>query len=112
MDIREYKQLANLIRDNDTYKVYDLLALENFNISLTELYQNKSTGGHSHDNIDEVYVFIDGNGTMEIGPKTFKVKSGDLALVPKGNFHRVRNQGDKILSFWAIFEKYEGRGRV
>lgn len=112
MDIREYKQLANLIRDNDTYKVYDLLILENFNISLTELYQNKSTGGHSHDNIDEVYVFIDGNGTMEIGPKTFKVKSGDLALVPKGNFHRVRNQGDKILSFWAIFEKYEGRGRV
>lgn len=111
MDIREYKQLANLIRDNDTYKVYDLLVLENFNISLTELYQNKSTGGHSHDNTDEVYMFIDGNGAMEIGPQTFKVKSGDLMLVPKGDFHRAHNQGDKILSFWTIFEKYEGRGK-
>ena len=111
MDIRKYKQLAKLIRDNDTYKVYDLLVLENFNISLTELYQNKSTGGHSHDSADEVYMFIDGNGVMEIGPQTFKVKSGDLMLVPKGNFHKVYNQGDKILSFWAIFEKYEGRGK-
>jgi len=111
MDIRKYKQLAKLIRDNDTYKVYDLLVLENFNISLTELYRNKSTGGHSHDSADEVYMFIDGNGVMEIGPQTFKVKSGDLMLVPKGNFHKVYNQGDKILSFWAIFEKYEGRGK-
>lgn len=110
MNIREYKQLANLIRDNDVYRVYDLLILKNLNVSLTELYKNKSTGGHSHDNADEVYIFIDGNGTMEIGSQAFKVKSGDLMLVPRGNFHRVHNEGNKILSFWAIFEKYESRG--
>ncbi|MEK7162926.1 MAG: cupin domain-containing protein [Patescibacteria group bacterium] len=111
MDIIKYKQLANLIRDNETYKVYDLSELRNLNVSLTELYPLKSTAGHSHDNADEVYIFIDGDGSIEIGSQIFKIKGGDLMLVPGGDFHKVYNQGNKILSFWAIFEKYEGRGK-
>lgn len=111
MDIREYKQLANLIRDNEIYKVYDLTTLQDLNISLTELNPNKSTTGHSHDATDEVFIFIDGEGTVEVGSQTFEVKSGDLVLASRGNFHRVHNQKEKVLSFWTIFEKYKGRGK-
>ena len=111
MDIKEYKQRAKLIRNNEIYKVYDLTELKNLNVSLTELYPQKSTTGHSHKNVDEVYVFVDGEGTMEIGEKTLKVKAGDLALVPAGDFHKAHNQGEKILSFLTIFEKYKGRGK-
>lgn len=111
MDISEYKQSANLIRDNEVYKVFDLASLKHLNVSLTELYPEKSTGGHSHDNADEVYIFIEGEGTIEIGDNIFPVKTGDLILVPSGNFHKVHNKGNKNLSFWAIFEKYEGRGK-
>jgi len=111
MDIKEYKQLAKLIRDNEFYRIYDLPELKHLNISLTELYPQKSTTGHSHKDVDEVYVFIDGKGTMEVGKKTIKVKAGDLVPVKAGDFHRVHNQGEKNLSFWAIFEKYKGRGK-
>ncbi|MEK7114607.1 MAG: cupin domain-containing protein [Patescibacteria group bacterium] len=112
MDIRKYKQLAKLIRDNEVYKVYDLPGLEDIEISLTELRSHKSTIGHSHDKVDEVYIFINGGGTMEVGKKTIKVKAGDIVPVKSGAFHRVHNKGEKKLSFWAIFEKYEGRGLV
>ena len=111
MNIGEYKQLANLIRNDETYKVYDLSQLQNLNVSLTELYPQKSTSGHSHKEADEVYIFIDGVGTMEIGNRTENVKGGDLILVPQGDFHRVRNEGTSNLNFWTIFEKYEGRGK-
>ncbi len=109
MDIKEYKKRAKPIRDNEIYKVYDLPELEKLNVSLTELYPQKSTTGHSHDSSDEVYIFIDGQGIMEMGEQRLKVKNGDLILMPRGNFHRVHNQGEEILSFWAIFEKYRGR---
>lgn len=109
MDIKEYKQLAKLIRDNEFYRIYDLPELKNLNISLTELYPQKSTTGHSHKGIDEVYIFIDGEGIMEIGQQTIKIRAGDLVPVKAGDFHRVHNKEKKILSFWAIFEKYEGR---
>lgn len=111
MNIRKYKRLAKLIRDNEVYKVYDLPGLEDIETSLTELRPHKSTTGHSHDEVDEVYIFINGEGKMEVGKKTIKVKSGDIVPVKAGNFHRVHNQGKKTLSFWAIFEKYEGRGK-
>jgi len=111
MDIKEYKQLAKLIRDNEFYRIYDLPELKHLNISLTELYPQKSTTGHSHEDVDEVYIFIDGKGTMEVGKKTIKVKAGDIVPVKAGAFHRVHNKGEKKLSFWAIFEKYEGRDK-
>lgn len=109
MDINEYKQRANLIRDNEIYKVYDLPQLQNLNISLTELHPGKDTTGHAHKDADEVYIFIDGKGRLDDGEQSFEVKSGDIILVPRGNFHRAHNTGENILRFWSIFEKYEGR---
>ncbi len=112
MDIIQYKQLAKLIRDNELYKVYDLSdQLKNLTVSLTELNSQKSTTGHSHADAEEVYIFISGEGTMENGAENLKVKSGDIVLVKAGDFHRVHNPGENILSFWTIFEKYEGRGK-
>ncbi len=111
MDIIEYKQLAKLIRDNELYKVYDLPELKNLTVSLTELNPKKSTTGHSHDDAEEVYIFISGEGEMEVGGKTVKVKSGNVVLVKAGDFHRVHNKTEEILKFWTIFEKYEGRGK-
>ena len=109
MNIEQYKQQAKLLRDNETYKVYDLSDLKNLNLSLTELYSQKSTTGHSHSEADEVYIFIDGEGIIEIADKKQNAKGGDVILVPRGDFHKVYNQGNKTLSFWTVFEKYEGR---
>lgn len=109
MDIREYKKISNLIRDNDIYKVYDLPALQNLTLSLTELYEGKSTTGHSHAEADEVYIFKSGNGSIEIDKEYEKVKDGDVVLVPRGKFHKVHNEGSETLSFWSVFEKYGDR---
>lgn len=111
MEIREYKKQAKLIRDNETYKVYDLYALKDLNLSLTELNPGKETKGHSHEEADEVYVFIDGEGRIEFGEKKIPVKGGDVVPIPGGKFHKVFNKGKSILSFWSIFEKYEGRDK-
>jgi len=111
MDIEHYKQLAKLIRDNETYKVYDLPELKDLDISLTELKPQESTLGHSHKDADEVYLFIKGQGTMELGLENLSVKAGDIVPVKADDFHQVHNKGKEILSFWAIFEKYEGRGK-
>jgi len=111
MDLLQYKQLAKLIRDNELYRVYDLPQLERLNLSLTELNPQKSTTGHSHADAEEIYVFISGEGELENGPETIAVKGGDVVLVKAGDFHKVHNKGEGILSFWTIFEKYEGRDK-
>ena len=109
MDIKQYKEQAKLIKDNETYKVYDLLTLKDLNLSLTELNPGKETAGHSHNEADEVYVFIGGKGRIEVEEKRIPVKEGDVVAIPGGKFHKVFNEGERVLSFWSIFEKYEGR---
>ncbi len=110
MNIKEYKQRADLIRNNEIYKVYDLSEnLKDLVLSLTELNYQKSTTGHSHADADEVYVFIDGRGIIDVGSKTLEVQGGDVIIVPRGDFHKVHNKGEGILSFWSIFEKYGNR---
>ena len=109
MDINEYKKKASLIRDTSVYKVYDLAELKNLVLSRTELHAGQKTSGHSHEEADEVYFFTDGKGKMEIGEETMDCKQGDVFLVPRGKFHRVRNTADSDLIFWAVFEKYGER---
>jgi mannose-6-phosphate isomerase-like protein (cupin superfamily) len=111
MNIKEYKKKAELIRNNEIYRVYDLKELKDINLSLTELKTGKATTGHSHDDLDEIYIFFSGKGEMEKGKEKVKVKKGDVVLIPRKNFHKVYNKGWKTLKFWSIFEKYEGRGK-
>ncbi|MDD5099211.1 MAG: cupin domain-containing protein [Candidatus Colwellbacteria bacterium] len=108
MNLREYKKKAVLLRNTSVYRVYDLGSLKRLNLSLTELKPHQATGGHSHKSTDEVY-FFSGPGIMENGSKKEKVKAGDVALVPQGNFHKVYNKSNNLLRFWTAFVKYKGR---
>lgn len=113
MNINKYKEEATLIRNNDTYNVFDLYKLKNLSLSLTELHAHKNTSGHSHSEADEVYVFVSGKGKIDInedGVENYQnCESGDVFIIPRGAFHKVYNTSDEQLTFWSIFEKYENR---
>lgn len=106
----EFRKIAKLIRSSDVYDVYDLSYLENLVVSMTILHANKETSGHSHENAEEVYFFLEGNGEMQLGNEKFSVTKDDIVLIPKNQFHKVFNKSNSDLIFICIFEKYEGRG--
>ena len=103
----EFTKTATLIRDNDKYKVYDL-CLEKLVISMTILYDGKSTVGHSHIETEEIYLFIGGNGEIQLGDKSKEnVSARDIILIPSGVFHRVFNEGKDNLVFFCFLRKYK-----
>ncbi len=110
---REFPKRVRPIRDNDVYSVHDTSdVLKNLNASMTVLHPDKATGGHSHEKEEEVYVFFDGAGEMQLGKDRFPVGKGDIVLIPAGKFHRVFNTSGKgDLIFLCVFEKYAGRGK-
>ena len=101
-----FKDVAELVLDNERYKVYDL-KLEHLTVSITELHPGKETRGHSHENVEEVYLCLEGNGEIEVGEERMTFEKGDIITIPLGAFHRVYNKSKKVLKFMAIFEKYE-----
>lgn len=98
---------GTVVRDNEQYRLTDNRELKNLVVSRTELKARKSTNGHKHDGLEEVYIFTRGNGSMQIDDRLFAVCSGDVVIVPAGAFHKVAASVNGELQFLAIFQAYE-----
>ena len=59
--------LGLLLRSTETYDVIDNHYLDTLTISKTVLHNGKSTSGHSHDEQEEIYIFLEGTGFIRIG---------------------------------------------
>ena len=93
-----------LIKDNETYVVFDNTTLDGLVLSKTILYPEKSTTGHKHSGQEEVYHFVHGHGAIEVGETIYDVVPGSIVLIPDGEFHRVHNVSHyENLIFVCIF---------
>lgn len=94
---------GTVVKSDDRYIVKDNTLLKNLVVSSTRLNPNKSTSGHKHAGQEEVYMFLEGTGTMELDDVTHNVEAGDTVLIEDGVFHRV-HAGNEELYFVCVFD--------
>ena len=110
MKIKLDKIDSTVIKSNETYDVIDNTNLNNLIVSKTILHAGKETGGHNHSGQEEVYIFTKGYGEMVVGDNKYEVESGDVILIPDGDFHKVWNttgygiSGYGDLEFICVFD--------
>ena len=63
----------------------------------TVIYPTGTTTGHSHENMEEVYFVISGEGVMVVGDEEFPIKAGDALYVEPGEFHTTLQRGNMPL---------------
>ena len=95
---------GEIVKQDDRYTVTDNTKLNNLIVSSTMLTAHKSTTGHRHAGQEEVYVFVQGSGQMELDHKIFDVTVGDTVLIEDGVFHKVHNTTDFGLKFICVFD--------
>ena len=95
--------IGSIVKDTDTYVVKDQVC-EDMVVSSTLLYPGKKTGGHKHDDQEEVYFFIKGNGRIIIDEEyATPVQSGNVCFIEKGEHHQVLNEGNEDKYFICMF---------
>jgi mannose-6-phosphate isomerase-like protein (cupin superfamily) len=104
--IKKFPEIAELVKSNERYNLYDF-KLEHLVVSMTVLNPEQETRGHSHDNVDEIYICTSGSGKIQVGEEEFDFKEEDIVTIPSGAFHKVVNPTTEKLIFLSIFEKYE-----
>ena len=84
----------------DTYYLIDPDSSPSKNLTMghTIIYPTGKTTGHSHDDMEEVYYVLSGEGKMVIGEDEFPIKAGDAFYVPFGEFHVTYNTGIQPLA--------------
>ena len=100
---------GELIKDNEQYQLFDNKTLKNLVLSKTKLRAGQSTNGHRHAGQEEVYIFTEGHGQMELDHRIFDVEEGDIVLIEDNVFHKVHNKGPYWLEFVCVFDgkRYE-----
>jgi quercetin dioxygenase-like cupin family protein len=94
------------VRQNERYILWDNRILKNLTVSNTRLHKGMATNGHSHEGLEEVYIFTLGQGVMQVDKELIAVKAGDIVSIPAGSFHKVCAGADTALQFVAIFQAY------
>lgn len=76
----------------------------------TTIYPTGSTTGHTHDDMEEVYYVISGEGIMIVGEDEFEIKPGDGLYVPPGVFHTTHQRGNLPLTVLWVTGLIEKKG--
>ncbi len=71
-------------------------------INYAWLEKGKGFTPHKHDDCEEFYFFLEGEGIMKIDGREFKVKKGDFVIVEKGEWHGLKNSGEEKLVFFTV----------
>ncbi len=58
--------------------------------------------GHTHDEIEEIYLITRGTLTMRFGDEVAAVEAGSVVRVPPETRRSHRNEGDEPVEMWAV----------
>ena len=96
----------------DTYFLVDPENSPSMNLKMgqTTIYPTGTTTGHVHDDMEEVYYVISGEGVMVVGEDKFEIKAGDGLYVPPGVFHTTMQRGNLPLTVLWVTGKLQGGG--
>ncbi len=102
---------AEVLRD--TYYLIDSMNSPSKRLTMgyTTIYPTGTTTGHVHDDMEEVYFVISGEGIMVIGEDRFPIKPGDGLYVPPGLFHTTIQTGNQPLTVLWVTGRIGAEGK-
>ena len=62
----------------------------------------KSSAPHYHQESEELYYILKGEGLMKIDQQQFRLKSGQTCLIKPGEIHQIINERNEDLEFLAV----------
>ena len=65
-----------------------------------------SIGFHRHENEEEIFVIVKGQGEIDDNGTSRQVAAGDSVLTGNGAGHAVKNTGSETLEILAVISKY------
>lgn len=86
-------------------RLTDALGCEQVAVSLTRIppHSDFQQGtGHSHEEIEEIYIVARGTLTMRFDDEVRELPAGSVARVAPGTVRSHRNLGDEPVELWAV----------
>jgi mannose-6-phosphate isomerase-like protein (cupin superfamily) len=94
--------ILRLAAENRAFR-RELLTGPKAQIVLMSVPPGGEIGEEVHDGVDQVLVFVEGEGEAILDGESSPVEPGRLVLVPAGTRHNFVNRGDADLRLYTIY---------
>ena len=71
-------------------------------VSLAKLQPSLSYEKHEHQDHEEIYYIINGNGRIKIGDERVEFRDGDIIYISDKTSHSITNGGNEMVEFLAF----------
>jgi mannose-6-phosphate isomerase-like protein (cupin superfamily) len=68
-------------------------------MSYVSVFPDCEVPRHVHENEEQTYIILDGEGEVVLGGEKFNVSNGYVVFIPVGIEHSIRNTGKKELKY-------------
>lgn len=96
MDIRNRDRDAAPFVTKDGSTIREYLHTSRQSLAEASLEAGQSTRRHYHAASEEIYLVVEGAGTLEVDGETCEVGPGDAILIPPGAWHELTAGADDV----------------
>ena len=95
------KDILELAKENNFFRK-EILTNEHSQIVLMSIEPGDDIGEESHD-VDQVLVFVEGEGEAVLNGERSKIQTNSLVVVPAGTQHNFINTGSTALKLYTVY---------
>ena len=81
-------------------------------INWSFLSRGKSFRSHYHEDMQEIFILVQGEARMTVDNETVDLHKGDAVLVPIGSIHIMENVGEDDIEYIVVGVSKTGRGKT
>ena len=98
--------IKELALDNENFRKV-IHTGENSQLVLMSLKPGEEIGEETHDGVDQILFFVDGDGKAVIDGHTESITIDDVVFVPAGTLHNFINTGDSDMKLYTVYSPPE-----
>ena len=96
------ESIRKLARENKDFR-REAVTGTHSQLVLMSLRPGEDIGDEVHDDTDQIFVVVKGEGEAVLGGASRPLRKGELLMVAAGTRHNIRNTGDKRLRLVSIY---------
>lgn len=96
------EDVVSLARNNDNYRQV-LFTTKLSQLVLMSIPTSCDIGEEVHEGIDQVLVFVDGEGEAVVEGERRSVRAGMVVIIPSGTRHNFINTGNSPLKLYTVY---------
>lgn len=96
------ENIIELAKQNDNFRKV-VKTGKNCQVVLMKLKPGEDIGNEVHETIDQILVFVEGEGKAKVGDKEFDLKPGVMSFVDAGAWHNFTNTGTGDMKLYTVY---------